>query len=143
MLEPSLQLTSALSVQMTRVDKDALDLLAAWPLCTRERIAGLMGGVTLRRVNQLRRSLSQRGLVRADESLEHWQTVSRLWEGNKALANNLNLLSQLDYMGKLSSQLEWQRDAGGRPVRLVYTSAGQPTVSIIEDDEIVVDYKLF
>ena len=63
MLEPSLQLTSALSVQMTRVDKDALDLLAAWPLCTRERIAGLMGGVTLRRVNQVLRSLSQRGLV--------------------------------------------------------------------------------
>ena len=54
---------------MTRVDKDALDLLAAWPLCTRERIAGLMGGVTLRRVNQVLRSLSQRGLVRADESL--------------------------------------------------------------------------
>ena len=74
---------------------------------------------------------------------ERWQTVSRLWEGNKALANNLKLLSQLDYMGKLSSQLEWQQDAGGRPVRLVYTSAGQPTASIIEDDEIVVDYKLF
>ena len=74
---------------------------------------------------------------------ERWQTVSHLWEGNKALANNLNLLGQLDYMGKLSSQLEWQRDAGDRPVRLVYTSAGQPTASIIEDDEIVVDYKLF
>ena len=74
---------------------------------------------------------------------ERWQTVSRLWEGNKALANNLKLLSQLDYMGKLSPQLEWQRDAGDRPVRLVYTSAGQPTASIIEDDEIVVDYKLF
>ena len=42
---------------------------------------------------------------------ERWQTVSRLWEENKALANNLNLLSQLDYMGKLSSQLKWLRDA--------------------------------
>ena len=66
MPEPSQQLASALSVLLTRADKDALDLLAAWPLCTREQLAGLMGGVTMRRVNQVLRSLSQRGLVRAD-----------------------------------------------------------------------------
>ena len=49
MPEPTEQLTSSLSVQLTRAEKDALDLLAAWPLCTREQLAGLMGGVTLRR----------------------------------------------------------------------------------------------
>ena len=69
MPEPAEQLTPALSVQMTRAEKDALDLLAAWPLCTRERLAGLMGGVTLRRVNQVLRSLRQHDLVREDESL--------------------------------------------------------------------------
>ena len=74
---------------------------------------------------------------------ERWQTVSGLWEENKAPANRLNLLGQLDYMGKLSSQLEWQSDPQDRPVRVVYTSAGQPTASIIEDDRMVVDYKLF
>ena len=74
---------------------------------------------------------------------ERWQTVSRLWEGNKALANNLNLLSQLDYMGKLSSQLEWQRDAGDRPVRLAYASSGTPTAALVADDGLLVDYTLF
>ena len=69
MPEPSQQLVSAFGVQLTRADKDALDLLAAWPLCTREQLAGLMGGVTLRRVNQVLRSLSQHGLVRADGQL--------------------------------------------------------------------------
>ena len=69
MPEPSQQLAPALSVQLTRADKDALDLLAAWPLCTREQLAGLMRGVTLRRVNQVLRSLSQHGLVRADGPL--------------------------------------------------------------------------
>ena len=69
MPEPSQQLASTLSVQLTRAEKDALDLLAAWPLCTREQMAGLMGGVTLRRVNQVLRSLAQRGLVRTDEPL--------------------------------------------------------------------------
>ena len=67
--EPSKQLISAPSVQLTRAEKDALDLLAAWPLCTREQLAGLMGGVTLRRVNQVLRSIRQHGLVRADDSL--------------------------------------------------------------------------
>ena len=69
MPEPTEQLASTLSVQMTRAEKDALDLLAAWPLCTREQLAGLMGGVTLRRVNQVLRSLGQHGLVRTDEPL--------------------------------------------------------------------------
>ena len=67
MSEPTEQLSAALSVRLTRAEKDALDLLAAWPLCTREQLAGLMGCVTLRRVNQVLRSLSQHGLVRADE----------------------------------------------------------------------------
>ena len=69
MPEPTEQLKAALSVLLTRADKDALDLLAAWPLCTREQLAGLMGGVTLRRVNQVLSSLSQRSLVRADGPL--------------------------------------------------------------------------
>ena len=69
MPEPTEQLNPALSVQLTRAEKDVLDLLAAWPLCTREQLAGLMGGVTLRRVNQVLRSLAQRGLVRTDEPL--------------------------------------------------------------------------
>ena len=74
---------------------------------------------------------------------ERWQTVSSLWEANKALTNKLNLLGQLDYLHKLSSQLEWQRDAGDRPVRVVYTSSGQPTAALLEDDSTLVDYKLF
>ena len=69
MPDPTEQLKPALSVQLTRAEKDVLDLLAAWPLCTREQLAGLMGDVTLRRVNQVLRSLTQHGLVRTDEPL--------------------------------------------------------------------------
>ena len=74
---------------------------------------------------------------------ERWQTVSSLWEANKALANRLNLLERLDYVHNLSSQLEWQRDAGDRPVRLVYTSSGQPTAAILYDDIELVENLLF
>ena len=66
MPEPAQQLESALAVQLTRAEKDALDLLAAWPLCTTEQLAGLMGGVTRRRANQLLSSLAQQSLVHTD-----------------------------------------------------------------------------
>ena len=66
MPEPSELLRSSLAVRLTRAEKDALDLLAAWPLCTTDQLAGLMGGVTRRRVNQVLSSLSGHSLVRPD-----------------------------------------------------------------------------
>ena len=66
MPEPAQQLESSLAVQLTRAEKDALDLLAAWPLCTTEQLAGLMGGVTRRRANQVLQFLTGRGLIRTD-----------------------------------------------------------------------------
>ena len=68
MPEPAEQLASALAVQLTRAEKDVLDLLAAWLLCSREQLAGLMGGVTLRRVNQALRPLREHNLVQEDDS---------------------------------------------------------------------------
>ena len=68
MPEPAQQLASALAVRLTRAEKDALNLLSAWPLCTREQLAGLMGGVTSRRVNQVLRSLREHDLVHEADS---------------------------------------------------------------------------
>ncbi len=74
---------------------------------------------------------------------DRWRTVSRVWEENKAAANKLDLLGQLDYYGKLSSQLAWQQDPGGRPVRVVYTKSGQPTAALLGDDDALLDHKVF
>jgi len=68
MPQPAEQMASALAVQLTRAEKDVLDLLGAWPLCNREQLAGLMGGVTLRRVNQALRPLRERDLVQEEDS---------------------------------------------------------------------------
>ena len=40
---------------------------------------------------------------------ERWRTVCRLWEDNSAPTNRLKLLEQLDYLHKLSSQLDAKR----------------------------------
>ena len=68
MPEPARHLASALAVQLSRAEKQVLDLLATWPLCSREQLAGLMGGVTLRRVNQALRPLREHQLVREADS---------------------------------------------------------------------------
>ena len=66
MPDPSEQVESSLAVRLTRAKKDTLDLLAAWPLCTTDQLAGLMGGVTRRRANLVLRCLSARSLVHSE-----------------------------------------------------------------------------
>ena len=70
---------------------------------------------------------------------ERWQTISRVWEGNRTPANKLNLQEQIDYLHKLSSQLGWQTNSEGRPVRVMYTAAGQPTAALLEQSAIVTE----
>ena len=72
-----------------------------------------------------------------------WQTVSRMWEENKAAANELNLLRRLDYHGGLANQLEWQQNSSHKPVRILYPKAGQPTAALLRDDHALVDYTTY
>ena len=57
------QVNGSLAVQLSSAEKNAMDLLAGWPLCTTKQLAGLMGGVTLRRANQVISSLTSRALM--------------------------------------------------------------------------------
>ena len=66
MPNPTEQVGNSLAVRLTPTEKQALDLLAAWPWCDTGQLAGLLGGVTRRRVNQVIRSLTQQGLIRAE-----------------------------------------------------------------------------
>ena len=74
---------------------------------------------------------------------DRWKTVSALWETHKEGVNKLSLRGQLDYYGKLTTQLQWRLNPSNRPVRVAYTSAGRPTASLLHDHNAVVDYKLF
>ena len=56
----------AVALQLTTAEKRMLDLLAAWPLCTTEQLANLMGGLSDRRANQLLRPLRRLGLARRE-----------------------------------------------------------------------------
>lgn len=72
-----------------------------------------------------------------------WRVMSRLWEENKSMNSNWSLSGRLDYHGELSAQLKWKQEPGDRPVRVVYGGSGTPTASLIIDDDVIIDYKLF
>ena len=74
---------------------------------------------------------------------DRWRTVSGLWRENRAEANSLELLEQLDFYGKLSAQLDWRRDPGTRSVRVIYNQSGAPTAALLQDNGALVDYTLF
>ncbi len=66
MPEPSAQLDAVRSMQLTRAEKQTLDMLAAWPFCTPDQLAGLLGGVTRRQANQVLSALRRRSLVQRE-----------------------------------------------------------------------------
>ena len=74
---------------------------------------------------------------------DRWRIISKLWDETKTAATKLDLLRQLDYYGKLSAQLVWQRNSDDRPVRVVYGGWGAPTAALLHDNDAIIDYKLF
>ena len=74
---------------------------------------------------------------------DRWLTACRLWEENKTTVNKLDLLGQLDFYGKLSSQLDWHGANESRTVRVVYNQSGTPTAALLEDNDALVDYTLY
>ncbi len=69
---------------------------------------------------------------------ERWRIINELWNANKNLNNKLDLLGNLDYMGKLSAQLEDYAQ-----IRLLYATSGRPTAAILLSATSLVDTKLY
>lgn len=69
---------------------------------------------------------------------ERWANANRLWEAHKGANNRLDLLGQLDYVGKFSAQLG--RETGPR---LLYTTSGRPTAVVLDDPDPLIDTTLY
>ena len=66
MPDPAEQVRSCLAVQLTGAQKQALDLMAAWPRCITGQFTGLMGGVSRRWARQVIQSLTDLALAQED-----------------------------------------------------------------------------
>ena len=74
---------------------------------------------------------------------DRWQSIRRLWNQNKPSTSKLDLLDILNYYGHLSEQLGWQANPARRSIRVTYTTSGQPTASVLDDNDALVDEKLY
>ncbi len=72
-----------------------------------------------------------------------WNTIESLWDANKGKNDKMSLYQRLNYHNILTSQLEWLRDPGNRPVRIAYTTSGTPTATLISDDKAILDETLY
>ena len=82
-------------------------------------------------------------LLQRQPELENGTKPDFLVEDDEGKATRLSLIDQLDYMGKLSSQLEWQSNPADSRMRVVYTKSGEPTAAVIRDDKALIDHILY
>ena len=72
-----------------------------------------------------------------------WNKMETLWEANKSQNERKSLYQNINYFNKLTSQLGWMRNPDHRPIRIAYTTSGEPTAAIIADDKAVLDETLY
>ena len=72
-----------------------------------------------------------------------WLKMAALWDANKGKSDTKSLLKNLNWLNKLTSQLDYLRDPGDRPVRIAYTTSGRPNAAIITDAKGILDTKLY
>ncbi len=79
-----------------------------------------------------------------DAFMDRWDWASKYWEQNKGAHDKKNLVEQLDYMGKLSSQLTWFKNREkSSSVRVVYSKAGIPTAAVVTEPLYIIDHTLY
>jgi hypothetical protein len=88
--------------------------------------------------DKLSAQLDRRTFHRLRELLEEFTSAGLgnflRWQG---------LLNHLSYNPDFSGPSDWRNILPLRPVRIVYTSAGRPTATLLEDDASIVESKLF
>lgn len=63
-----------------------------------------------------------------------WQSMNQLWRKHRNENTRIDLLTQIDYGGKLRAQ---RAQHIARPHRIVYGAAGHPTAALLNEDAIV------
>ena len=78
-----------------------------------------------------------------DRMRSRWEKMERLWDQNKGKTDNKSLIQNLNWLNKLTSQLDYLWEPGDRPVRIAYTSSGRPTAALIDDQQAIIENLLY
>lgn len=66
-----------------------------------------------------------------------WAKMCDLWNENRGINSNIELVERIDYMSKLTSQ---SKEVA---IRLIYTTSGIPTAALLSDPAAIIDTKLY
>ena len=72
-----------------------------------------------------------------------WPIMEQLWVENRGKDDKKSLTQNLNWLSKLTNQLDYLTNPGSRPVRIAYTTSGRPTAAIIENSEAILDTTLY
>ena len=72
-----------------------------------------------------------------------WEIMGRLWDENKGKNDKRSLSQNLNYINKLSGQLEYLRESENGITRIAYATSGRPTAALITDDKAILDTNLY
>ena len=72
-----------------------------------------------------------------------WKVMERLWDANKGKTDTKTLFQNLDWLNKLTSQIDYLRSAGCQPYRVAYATSGRPTAARITEDKPILDTTLY
>ena len=78
-----------------------------------------------------------------DRMRSRWEKMERLWEVNRGKTDTKSLTQNLNWLNKLTSQLDYLRGPGDRSVRIAYTASGRPTAALIDNNKAIVDTRLY
>ena len=78
-----------------------------------------------------------------DGMRSRWEIMARLWDANKGKDDARTLFQNLNWLNKLTSQLDYLRSTGPRFTRIAYTTSGRPTAAVITDDKSILDTTLY
>ena len=115
------------------VDKPSMTLPLNHTLCPINRKSGTV-----------RHNACQIDVTKLDTRMRiRWNVMSSFWDANKGKTDKKSLYQNLNYINKLTTQLEWLRNPGDRPIRISYSTSGEPTATIISNDSAVLDETLY
>ena len=78
-----------------------------------------------------------------DRMRARWEKMERLWEANRGKTDTKSLTQNLNWLSKLTNQLDYLREPGDRRVRIAYTSSGRPTAALIDDQQAIIENLLY
>ena len=74
---------------------------------------------------------------------QRWALMEQLWIENRGKSDDKSLTQNLNWLNKLTNQLDYLANPGNRSVRIAYTTSGRPTAALIPDNEAILDTKLY